>query len=293
MAETRCADDGSGVVQQSSLTGELRLHIERRSGKDVATQQFHQGALRILRPHYLDDTAQVCYTIVNPGGGYLGADQYGVDISIGEAASLLLTTQSATKIYRTPQGQAHSQMRIKLAEDAVLEYLPDQLIAYQDASYGQETIVEMSQSSSLVMFEVITPGWSPEGELFQYENIRLRTEVHVDGVLAVLDNLSVQPSNQNIGSMLYLQDFTHVGMLLAIDQRINTHMLESLREIAYAVAAQQPEPVHVGISETATAGLSVRTLGYSTESSTAVLMSVVNELRRRLRGQASVQLRKY
>lgn len=293
MAETRCADDGSGLVQQSSLTGELRLHIERRSGKDVATQQFHQGALRILRPHYLDDTAQVCYTIVNPGGGYLGADQYGVDISIGEAASLLLTTQSATKIYRTPQGQAHSQMRIKLAEDAVLEYLPDQLIAYQDASYGQETIVEMSQSSSLVMFEVITPGWSPEGELFQYENIRLRTEVHVDGVLAVLDNLSVQPSNQNIGSMLYLQDFTHVGMLLAIDQRINTHMLESLREIAYAVAAQQPEPVHVGISETATAGLSVRTLGYSTESSTAVLMSVVNELRRRLRGQASVQLRKY
>lgn len=293
MAETRCADDGSGLVQQSSLTGELRLHIERRSGMDAATQQFHQGALRILRPHYLDDTAQVCYTIVNPGGGYLGADQYGVDISIGEAASLLLTTQSATKIYRTPQGQAHSQMRIKLAEDAVLEYLPDQLIAYQDASFGQETIVEMSQSSSLVMFEVITPGWSPEGELFQYENIRLRTEVHVDGVLAVLDNLSVQPSNQNIGSMLYLQDFTHVGMLLAIDQRINTHMLESLREIAYEVAAQQPEPVHVGISETAVAGLSVRTLGYSTECSTAVLMSVVNELRRRLRGQASVQLRKY
>ncbi|WP_159609222.1 urease accessory protein UreD [Glutamicibacter sp. JC586] len=280
-------------MNQGQPTGELLLHVERRAGKDLATKQFHQGALRVLRPHYLDNTAQVCYTIVNPGGGYLGADRYRVDISVGASASLLLTTQSATKIYRTPQGRAQSQMHVSLAEGAVLEYIPDQLIAYQNASYRQETIVHMHRSSSLVMFEVITPGWSPEGDLFRYENIRLRTEVHVDGKLAVLDNLSVEPGRQDISSQLYFQEFTHVGMLLAVDSRIDTSMVESLRDIAYDVAAQQAEAVHVGISATAAAGLSVRTLGTSTESATAVLMSVVNELRERLHGQEPVQLRKY
>lgn len=280
-------------MDQSRLTGELAARIERRAGKDVATSQFHQGALRVLRPHYLDSTPQVCYTVVNPGGGYLGADTYGVDVQVAASASLLLTTQSATKIYRTPQGEALSRMIVELEQDAVLEYLPDQLIAYQDASYRQETVVKMDSSSSLVIFEVITPGWSPDGQLFRYDRIRLRTEIHVDGELAVLDNLLVEPGAQAVESLLYLQEYTHVGMLLAVDSRIDSQMVESLRDVAYEVAEQQSEPVHVGVSETATSGLSVRTLGTSTEGATAVLMSIVNELRQRLRGQAAVQLRKY
>ncbi|HAN84767.1 MAG TPA: urease accessory protein UreD, partial [Micrococcus luteus] len=36
------------------LTGELRLRVAVRGGRSVAARQFHQGALRVLRPHYLD-----------------------------------------------------------------------------------------------------------------------------------------------------------------------------------------------------------------------------------------------
>ncbi len=296
MAEARRADDGPGLVgpgdTAAKLTGQLRLRIGNRAGKAIATSQYHQGALRVLRPHYLDGTAQVCYTIVNPGGGYLGADRYGIGIELDEGASLLLTTQSATKIYRTPQGEAAARLDLRLGEHAVLEYLPDQLIAYRDANYRQETVVHMASSGSLMMYEVITPGWSPDGRLFRYEQIRLRTEVHVDGQLAVLDNLLVQPGNQDVDSLLYLQEFTHVGMLLAVDARIDTALVLELRELAYEVAAAQPEPVHVGVSATAAAGVAVRTLGTSTGSATTVLMAIVDELRARLRGQGAVNLRK-
>lgn len=280
-------------MAERRLTGELDLRIERRADKDIATRQFHQGALRVLRPHYLDSTPQVCYTVVNPGGGYLGADQYRIGIDVGPDSSLLLTTQSATKIYRTPQGEAHAQLNLELGENAVLEYLPDQLIAYRDASYRQETIVHMQESSSLVLLEIITPGWSPDSGLFKYQRIRLRTEVHIDGKLSVLDNLLVEPGAQEVESLLYLQGYTHVGMLLAVDSRIDSAMVEQLRDLAYEAAQQQKEHVHVGISMTAASGLSIRTLGTSTESAAAVLISIVNELRRRLRGQNPVELRKY
>ncbi|PJI51850.1 urease accessory protein UreD, partial [Methylobacterium radiotolerans] len=31
-------------------------------------RRYHRGALRVLRPMYLDGTGQVTYVVVNPGG---------------------------------------------------------------------------------------------------------------------------------------------------------------------------------------------------------------------------------
>jgi urease accessory protein len=40
--------------------------------------------------------------MVNPGGAYLGADVFVIEVEVEAGADLLLTTQSATKVYRTP-----------------------------------------------------------------------------------------------------------------------------------------------------------------------------------------------
>ena len=143
----------------------------------MATHQFHRGALRVLRPHYLDESGQVCYVLVNPGGAYLGADLYVIDVEVADGAKLLLATQSATKIYRTPGSFAEQRMRLRLGEGAQLELAPDQVIAYREASYRQNTHVTVRPSSSLIMAEIVTPGWSPDGASFRYEELRLRTEI--------------------------------------------------------------------------------------------------------------------
>ena len=160
--------------------GELSLLVAERGGRSVAAHQYHQGALRVLRPHYLDDSGQVCYVVVNPGGAYLGADLYVIDVEVADGAKLLLTTQSATKIYRTPGSFAEQRMSLRLGEGAQLELAPDQLIAYREASYRQNTHITLHPTSSLVMSEVITPGWSPDGASFRYEELRLRTEIQVE-----------------------------------------------------------------------------------------------------------------
>src|SRR5688572_14794932 len=46
--------------------GRLELRVAVRDQRSVAAHQYHQGALRILRPHYLDESGQVCYVLVNP-----------------------------------------------------------------------------------------------------------------------------------------------------------------------------------------------------------------------------------
>jgi urease accessory protein len=275
--------------------GELALRIEQRAGRSVAAHQYHRGALRILRPHYLDDSGQVCYVLVNPGGAYLGADLYVIDVEVGDGARLLLTTQSATKVYRTPGSFAEQRMTLRLGEGAQLELAPDQLIAYREASYRQNTHITVRPSSSLMMSEVITPGWSPDGSSFRYEELRLRTEIHVETgagtELLALDNLLVRPPLNDVTGMAFMEGFSHLGSLMVVDPRVDQALADELH------AVTQGHDAHTGISLTGsaagTAGLIVRSLANSTEELAGLLGACTALLRHNWNGQDPLDLRKH
>lgn len=285
--------------------GELELVIADRPGRSVAVHQYHRGALRVLRPHYLDDSGQVCYVVVNPGGAYLGADLYVIDVEVGAGADLVLTTQSATKIYRTPGSFAEQRMSIRLGERARLELAPDQLIAYREASYRQNTHITLRPTSSLVMAEVVTPGWSPDGAAFRYEELRLRTEIRVEraegaepgdgtgrpGVLLVLDNLLIRPSLNDVTGMGFMEGFSHLGSLMVVDARVDQALADELHQLTAAYDAC------TGISLTAsvagTAGLVVRSLSNSTEELNRLLGACTALLRNNWNGQDPLNLRKH
>ena len=272
--------------------GELALLVAERGGRSVAVRQFHQGALRVLRPHYLDDSGQVCYVVVNPGGAYLGADLYVIDVEVAEGAKLLLTTQSATKIYRTPGSFAEQRMRLRLGAGAQLELAPDQLIAYREASYRQNTHITMHPTSSLVMSEVITPGWSPDGASFRYEELRLRTEIQIEsGGLLALDNLLIRPPQHDVTGLGFMEGFSHVGSLTVVDRRVDQALADELHVLADGHAA------YTGVSLTATVdgigGLVLRALSNSTEELNRLLGACSALLRQRWHGTAPLNLRKY
>jgi len=270
--------------------GTLSLDIGRRGGRSIAVRQFHDGALRILRPHYLDESGQVCYVVINPGGAYLGGDKYLIEVDVAEGADLLLTTQSATKIYRTPNSRAEQLTRVRLGAGARLELLPDPLIAYREASYGQVTVVDMDPTASLVMGEVVTPGWSPDGSLFRYDEIRMRNEISLGGRLTVLDNLLIRPGEGSpVDSSCFMGPHTHLGSLLVVDARVDAALLEDMHR---AVAPVDPHG-QLGITLLDGPGLALRALSHATEPLNKILAAAVNLLRERWTGQKPLNLRKY
>ena len=275
--------------------GRLELRVAVRGQRSVAVHQFHQGALRVLRPHYLDDSGQVCYVMVNPGGAYLGADLYLVDVEVQDGADLLLTTQSATKVYRTPESFAEQRMSLRLGEGARLELMPDQLIAYREASYRQNTHITVRPTSSLVMAEVITPGWSPDGASFRYEELRLRNDIRVEtddgGQLLALDNLLIRPPAGDVTGLGFMEGFSHLGSLVVVDARVD----QSLADEFHALTVDHQ--AHTGISLTrtvaGTTGLVLRSLSSSTGELNRLLGACTALLRERWHGQAPLNLRKY
>jgi urease accessory protein len=296
---TTAAEPAQAVSSPASADrperGRLELLITERRGKSIASRQFHQGALRVLRPHYLDDSGQVCYVVVNPGGAYLGADLYVVDVEVGDGARLLLTTQSATKIYRTPGSFAEQRMTLRLGDGAQLELAPDQLIAYREASYRQNTHITVRPSSSLMMSEVITPGWSPDGASFRYEELRLRNEIRVETgsgtELLALDNLLVRPPLNDVTGVAFMEGFSHLGSLIVVDPRVDQALADELH------VATQAHDAYTGISLTGsvagTTGLIVRSLANSTEELARLLGACTALLRHNWNGQDPLNLRKH
>ncbi|MFC9334021.1 urease accessory protein UreD [Arthrobacter sp. NPDC057009] len=275
--------------------GELALRIAERAGRSFAAHQFHRGALRVLRPHYLDESGQVCYVVVNPGGAYLGADLYLMDVEVGDGADLLLTTQSATKIYRTPGSFAEQRMAIRLGEGSRLELVPDQIIAYREASYRQNTHITVRPTSSLVMAEVITPGWSPDGGSFRYEELRLRNEIHVEANggtrLLALDNLLVRPPLDDVTGTGFMEGYSHLGSLVVVDARVDQALADELHRLAAGFDAYTG--VSLGATMDGITALVLRSLSHSTEKLNALLGGCGNLLRQRWYSQAPLNLRKY
>ena len=249
-----------------------------------------------MRPHYLDNSGQAYVTILNPGGGYLGGDDYRIKIAVHKDASLLLTGQSATKVYRTPDDYAQQDMDLVLEENSVFEYIPDQLILYRGATYNQYMNVSMDATASFLTSEIVTPGWAPDGSVFGYDEVRMRTAVNVDGKPMVVDNLLVRPKDPNLGadSMLFFGGRSHLLTLLAVDRRIDDQLVGDVRDVVAAFVEERTDSdIAWGVTRTAGHGLALRALGTYTQELLALSMAVANHLRGLWRGQGPIDLRKY
>ena len=248
-----------------------------------------------MRPHYLDDSGQVCYVVVNPGGAYLGADLFLLDIEVQDGADLLLTTQSATKVYRTPGSFAEQRMVLRLGEGARLELMPDQLIAYREASYRQRTSVTLRPSSSLVTAEVVTPGWSPDGAAFRYEEVRLRNDIRVETEagpeLLALDNLLIRPPLHDVTGLGFMEGYSHLGSLVVVDPRVDQALADEL----HLLTTDHQALTGISLTRTVagTTGLVLRSLSNSTEELNRLLRSCTDLLRGRWYGQGPLDLRKH
>ncbi|BFH68159.1 urease accessory protein UreD [Paenibacillus dendritiformis] len=270
-------------------TGQLELKVEQRGGRSAASRQYHQGAYKIARPIYPDESGQVHYYVMNPGGGYVGGDRYRMELELGEGASALLTTQSSTKIYRTPEVPVFQLTRIALEAGSYLEWLPDSVIGYRGSRYRQQTDIRMDRSAALILGEIVTPGWSPDGEHFSYDEIALKTMIEMGGVPVLSDHLRLRPGDQAIRGLGRMDGHTHVGSLFVIGPLATRAFIE---EMAETLELNRQEGC-IGLSELIIPGFGVRMLGDSTQAIETLFGRIANMVRKRWFGWGPISLRKY
>ncbi|MGG4267859.1 urease accessory protein UreD [Peribacillus simplex] len=242
-------------------TGVLCLDVEDRNGKTVAKNVYFQGALKVMRPVYHDDSGQACYYILNPGGGYLDGDRYKIQITLEKQARLTLTTQSATKVYKTPNTHAYQETEIFLKSGCYLEYIPDPLIMYQDARYKQKNVIRMEKGATFLYSDILTPGWSPDGDRFSYNRLQFINEIYMNDELVAYDHIQLNPAAQNIEKIGFMEGFSHLGSMIVVGEQTSPDLLDRL----YQAINGNADRYKIGLSLLSVPGFTVRVLANSTQ----------------------------
>ncbi|RAK15182.1 urease accessory protein [Anoxybacillus vitaminiphilus] len=268
-------------------SGLLQCTAIDKHGCTMISDCYYEGAFKLIRPVYLHPSQPTIY-LIHLGGGYVDGDRYKTEIVLKEKAKLIATTQSATKVYKTVKMPVQQYTFIHLDEQSVLEFLPDPLIAYENAKFYQETTIHMKESSTLIYSDMITPGWSESGELFRYDWIRSKLKVYYEGSLKLFDHLYLKPGDEITG-ILQMEGYTHFGSFLVLSPFITNNVVHEMETVFSSFSSQ----AHIGWSTPMVPGLVVRILAYETDVIEMIFRAIHELIRKRCFGEGSIFLRKY
>jgi len=187
-----------------------------------------------------------------------------------------ITTTGATRVYRSradaadSQRAAHSTAYFDLAEESLLELLPDVLIPYAGSHFAQSTTVNLAAGATLLWWEVLAPGREASGEVFAFDQLRMETEIRAGGIPIAIDRMHLEPrlrpleSAARLGSCRYLATLyvCRAGEPAATWRRLEEQLAGRLGALARA-CAEPPDRVIWGISSLTCDGLVVRGISQS------------------------------
>jgi urease accessory protein len=147
--------------------GALRLRFERRGPGTVVAGCRYTLPLQALAPVALGDPAAVV-SILNPTGGLVGGDRLSIDVEVTAGAHAVLTTPSATRVYRTDAEAAVHSVKISIGPQAAVEWVPDHTIPFAGSALRQTLDVDMDATARLILVDAFSAGRIGRGEAWQF-----------------------------------------------------------------------------------------------------------------------------
>jgi urease accessory protein len=140
--------------------GALALRVERRGGRSVVAASRSVLPLQVLAPLALPDPAAI-------------------EVDVGPGAHALLTTPSASRVYRAPGAPTEQAVALRVGAGAALEWVPDHTIPYAGAAYRQALHCELEDGGTLVLLDAFAAGRIARGEAWAFR--------HLESALTVRD----------------------------------------------------------------------------------------------------------
>ena len=261
--------------------GELRLDFERRDDKTVLVGNYSRPPLQVMRA-LRDSTGCLCVYLLSPTGGVVQHDRYRIHLTLAEGAHALFTTQSATKIYRMPDGCAEQVVYIEVGRGALFEYVPDAAILFAEADFHQRMDVTLQSGGLALITDAIMPGRLARGERLQFRRFANRLTVRDSDGLLAFESSVIEPAQTNFDALGRLDGFSCWGTAYIVgDMAARGADLQAFVQGFNALLADiLPAKDGIGgISPLHRGGLSVRVLSHRLETIYAVFAALRDQLR--------------
>jgi len=192
---------------------QLSLEFENRAQRTVITNRKHSGPLVIQKPFYPED--EVCHVyLLHPPGGLVGGDRLNLDVRLHENSHALITTPGAAKFYRSAGLVAQQIQTFDLDSDSLLEWLPQETIAFNDTNASIHTTVNLHPNAKFIGWEIACLGRKASNELFNAGTLEQRLKVLIDDKPLLIERALFQGGSEILSSAWGLANHPAVGTMI-------------------------------------------------------------------------------
>ena len=261
------------------MTWHAKLNLNYRTSVGRTLLDFsHDGPLRILQSLYPEGDA-ICHNVlVHPPGGVAGGDDLDISVQVGVCAHALITTPGATRFYRTSGDAAIQRTHVKLLDNARLEWLPLENIAYSGCIAENRLTLDLAPTSQMIGWDITALGLPAAEQPFERGLFTLHTELlhPLQSHSPWLERGCIKATDQSLlQSPLGMNGFTCLVTLFFIAGRaIDMPATELFLSKSRAIAAEHPLSSTTGITRPHAQVIVLRALCHHTEEALSLCKAV-------------------
>jgi|GEM_PF-295289 len=170
--------------------GHLMLRAEARDdGLTTLAGQSFRAPFHVGKAYWDEDGRALRVQVVNPTAGILEGDKLEMNVGVGKGAALLVTTPSASRVFRMRSGEAAGVQKFSVEAGGWLEFLPEPLVPHHGSSYRQTTEIDVAEGGEIAFADLLMPGRIARGETWAWSRLRLELTVRVGGELILRERL--------------------------------------------------------------------------------------------------------
>ncbi|OLP44237.1 urease accessory protein UreD [Rhizobium oryziradicis] len=203
--------------------GRGRLETKMLDGKTRLATFFQEGCAKIRMPQSFDGRMEA--VLINSSGGLTGGDRLSWAFGASAGSHLTLTTQACEKIYKASSDTAEVTTHIEVGADAVVHWLPQESILFDQASLSRKLEVDLHETSEFLAVEAILLGRKAMGESVNSGMVRDRWRIRRAGKLIHAEELALSGPVQDISAEKAVLD-GHVAFatLLYVGSKAESHL---------------------------------------------------------------------
>jgi urease accessory protein len=222
--------------------------------------------MKLLVPRTKSAVARI--SIGTYGGGLLAGDETRLTARLRSGAKAIISTQSATKVFKSLDGRTTRQtLTARLEPGATGAFVPDPVACFADARYSQHQRFDLEGDASLMVLDWFTSGRRARGEVWAFEHYSSRQQVFLDGRRIIEDAIRLDRHDGDIGGRFRGGPYHCHALLILVGTRIQP-AIERLFSLAAQTTAHGPraEGGLVVAANPVTHGAVLRIVGEETEA---------------------------
>ena len=224
---------------------ELKLDYTLESQRTVA-RHVHQGPLRVLKSLYPEGDA-ICHNVlVHPPGGLVGGDTLDIEVNVATGAHGLISTPGATRFYKSGGHPALQQLVAKVADQARLEWLPLEAIAYNDCEATNRAVFHLAPTAELITWDVTALGLPSSDQAFAQGHFQQHLEI--PGVWLERGNIQGRDARWLNSPLGLAGQKCFASLVFASGSPLQTGRVDIALEAARGIMETHPLKLHAGIT---------------------------------------------